>query len=312
MIKVLIISTNAIGDTYLSMSAIPVLKEKMREVQIDFIIEEHSLFLFKNEGSGNIYLVNRDLNKIIRELRKIRKIKYDYVFSFFPGVVNTFFFFGVRSKNRGGFPNIIRRAEWANKNQRGVVFDNRKIKIVNWKKEENYLGRIKIIFNNFNFGLSNLQKYYLEDREISKVYNDTIILHPFSRYTDRSLSLKQIDRIIDYLIQNGETNFIIVGDEKIQKINEMPGKIFEIKIKPPIDELINLVHCKLFISVDSFPLHIADAYNTNFLGIFSTTRPNSVLLNFNKAIVLEAKALSEISAENIISEIDQYLAGNVS
>ncbi len=310
MKKILIISTNAIGDTYLSMSVIPALKEKIKEVQIDFIIEEHSLFLFKNEKLGNIYLVNRNLNESFGKLRNIRKIKYDYVFSFFPGVLNTFFFFGVRAKYKGGFPNIIRRTEWANRNQRGIVFDNRKIKFVNWSKDKNFLNRIIIILNNFNFGLSNLQKYNLDGGEISGTVNNTIVLHPFSRYDNKSLSLKQIEAIIDFFIQNGDVNFIIVGDEKILKIDKMPGKKVEIKVKPPIDDLINLVHCKLFISVDSFPLHIADAYNTNFLGIFSTTEPRSVLINFNKAIVFNAKALSEIPAENIISKIEQYLAGN--
>lgn len=310
MKKILIISTNAIGDTYLSMSAIPILKEKIEKVQIDFIIEEHSLFLFNNEKLGHIYLVNRDFSEVLRKLRIIRKIKYDYVFSFFPGVVNTFFFFGVRAKFKGGFPNIIRRTEWANRNQRGIVCYDRKIKIFKWRKEENYLDRIKIVLNNFNLKLNKLQKYNLGYREISEIFRNTIILHPFSRYVDRSLSLKQIDAIIDYFIQNGDVNFIIIGDEKIQKINEMPKKKIEIKVKPPINELINLVHCKLFISVDSFPLHIADAYNTNFVGLFSNTNSRSVLINSEKAINFKNVAISEIPSEKIISELNSFLNKN--
>ncbi len=310
MKKILIISTNAIGDTYLSMAAIPVLKENLNNIVVDFVIEEHSAFLFQHEKTRKLIIVKRSVADLFPKMIQMRKEKYDYVFSFFPGVVNTFFLFGVRAKYKGGFPNIIKRTEWANRNQRGVVFDNRKIKFVYWRKEENYLDRMIIILNNFNFGLSVLQKYNLDDREISEIFNNTVVLHPFSRYADRSLSLNQIEAIIDFFIQHGDVNFIIVGDEKILKINNMPGKKVEIKVKPPIDELVSLVHSKLFISVDSFPLHIADAYNTNFLGIFSTTKPRSVLVNFNKAIVFDAKELSEISAENIISKIEQYLTDN--
>ena len=121
MKKILVVPTNAIGDTYLSMSAIPYIQEEMVDAEIDFLVSPNSKFLFSDENVNNVFTINKSLFAIIKLGIQIKKKKYDYIFSFFPGIVNSFFFTIVKSKNKGGFVNYLRRTEWFDKDQTGII-----------------------------------------------------------------------------------------------------------------------------------------------------------------------------------------------
>ena len=77
---------------------------------------------------------------------------------------------------------------------------------------------------------------------------------------------------------------------------------------PVIENLINVIkYAKLFIAVDSFPIHLADSYNTSFIGIFGPTKASSVLVNHYKSIQFEVDTLQRISNENLLKEIKEKI-----
>ncbi len=305
MNKILIISTNAIGDTYLSMSAISSIKAKFPNVEIYFLVAQNSKFLFEYTEVKFVFTIRKQIWGLITLAWKLRKIEFDYIFSFFPGIVNTFFLKLLKANNKGGYQNFIKRNHWHDKNLTGYIENFGMKKKVIWEKENNYLHLILNILNSFFPSINIIEKYQYPNNVEGNTYNDNIVIHPFSKDKTRSLSNKQIFELIDFLRRDLDFDEIIfIGDEKIQRI-KYTG--VQKKIKPNIKELINLVHCKLFISVDSFPLHIADAYNTNFVGLFSNTLPESVLTHSEKSIKFSADDLSKISSEQILNNLKNFI-----
>ncbi len=306
MKKILIISTNAIGDTYLSMSAIPYLKNAFSQVEISFVVQRNSEFLFADGSVENIYSIEKNEKEILLSLLgRLRKIRYDFIFSFFPGIVNSFFLKFLKAENKGGYLNFIKKNEWFDKNQYATIVKAHKREKVLWKKETNFLYRIGNVLNSFDIADRSEVVKYKFDIEIKSEPCRNVVIHPFSRRVAKSLSVEQVRALVNYL-QNRNMNCTIVGDEKLVELKEEFSEV-EFLIKPSVSFLLEkIINCKL-ISVDSFPLHIADAYNTRFIGLFSNTFPKSVLQHFNKSINFNITDLSAVNPENIIDRINHFI-----
>jgi ADP-heptose:LPS heptosyltransferase len=309
MTKVLIISTNAIGDTYLSMSAIPYLEKYHHNVEISFLITENSRFLFEYNNVQNILVIKKNISEIFKTLININKKNIDYVFSFFPGIVNSFFLKFANAPNKGGYVNYIRRGQWHNKNQKGFIFYNNSRKNVCWLKNENYILRIGKILNQFRFSPKKIEKYKF-NINVKIKDNKRLLLHLFSSDSERSLSFEQVKSIINFFSKKHFDKITIVGDEKILFFRDKLPKKVDFIVRPSVKKLVELIVNSLFISVDSFPLHVADAYNSNFIGLFSNTNPQSVLLNSEKSILFNEEELPNVSRNDFEKKIIQYLNRN--
>ena len=305
MKKILIISTNAIGDTYLSMSAIPYLKNAFSQVEISFVVQRNSEFLFADGSVENIYSIEKNEKEILSLLGRLRKIRYDFIFSFFPGIVNSFFLKFLKAENKGGYLNFIKKNEWFDKNQYATIVKARKREKVLWKKETNFLYRIGNVLNSFDIADRSEVVKYKFDIEIKSEPCRNVVIHPFSRRVAKSLSVEQVRALVNYL-QNRNMNCTIVGDEKLVELKEEFSEV-EFLIKPSVTSLLEkIVGCK-FITVDSFPLHVADAYNSDFFGLFSNTNPQAVLTNFEKAVRFNTESLNAVSSDELLSSVKNFL-----
>jgi len=305
MKKILIISTNAIGDTYLSMSAIPYLRKAFSQVEISFVVQRNSEFLFADGSVENIYSIEKNEKDILSLLARLRKIRYDFVFSFFPGIVNSFFLKFLKAENKGGYLNFIKKNEWFDKNQYATIVKARKREKVLWKKETNFLYRIGNVLNSFDIADRSEVVKYKFDIEIKSEPCRNVVIHPFSKRVAKSLSVEQVQAVVNYL-QNRNMNCTIVGDEKLVELKKELSEV-EFLIKPSVTSLLEkIVGCK-FITVDAFPLHIADAYNSDFLGLFSNTNPQAVLMNFEKAVRFNTESLNAVPSDELLSSVKNFL-----
>jgi len=74
---------------------------------------------------------------------------------------------------------------------------------------------------------------------------------------------------------------------------------------PDLKLLIELMlKCKVFIGVDSFPIHLADAYEIKTIGIFESTNPDSVLQNRENKYILKKDAFEKIELKDIIDVLN--------
>jgi len=274
-----------------------------KNISVDILTTANSLFLLNFQQINKVILEKRTLFSVFKTLLIIRKQKYDYTFSFFPGVINSIFLLFAKSYNKGGYINLFKRNEWFDKNQRGFIGCKNRIKIINWSKDSNFVFRIKNIIDPLFNSNQSLLKYSFPEIQDYKG-GDFIVLHPFSMRKFKSLSKIQVLSIIRYLNKNFPYPIFVIGDNKI---NAIENESISIVLYPEIEQLVKLINCKLFISVDSFPIHLADAYNTKFIGLFSATKIGSVLINTNKGIQFDSFELQSITSEVLLKLISEKI-----
>lgn len=302
--KYLIISTNAMGDTYLSASAINVIKADDKDAEINFITTFKCKPILDVLNLNNIYIVEKKFFSLFKTIFIVRKIKYDYIFNFFPGLVNTFLFLLAKGRKRGGYINLIRRKDWYSRKQKLFIMGTKQKKLI-WLPTDNYLDRVKLVLSVFfnSTTLSAFQKKVMEITISNSKFSNSIIIHPFSRSKERTLNYHVLKELVSHY---QKLNPIFVIGEK-QDFIEMNDTSIPALTDLKFLELVEVIlSCKLFIAVDSFPIHIADAHNTNFIGIFGPSNPKAVLVNHNKAIDLKVKSLDAVSYESLSSRIKHY------
>ncbi len=311
--RILIISTNAIGDTYMSLSALEPLKNHFGgDCNVDVITNQHCKILCQSVGVDNIYILkNKSLKSILTALHQCRQNYYSYVFSFFPGRINSSFLFLTATKYRIGFWNIRSNDKWwENTTESGFSNVNQK-RIFYWNSSQSFYDRIKICLSfadikniqiqkpHFNFLSTNLQNK-----------NKYILLHGQSSQQFRSFSPQTIDLLSDYFLKelNCEVRIIFWGDKK-----DLFGSVYDNLLKYTLlnnislEEMVNqIINAKLFVAIESFPLHIADAYDSNFVGVYGPTNPNLSMHHPQKSIRLMTSNIYNFDSDEILNEIIKY------
>jgi ADP-heptose:LPS heptosyltransferase len=300
-IKILIISTNAIGDTYISLSALEIIN-RYDTAKIDFVTSIEAKILFEPLQGLNVFLFSKkDPFSYLSVLLRIRKTEYDYVLNFFPGRINTIFTILAKGKTKAGYFNFKKIRDWYRNPQIVKIIGNKKNREI-WMPYMTYLQRIQLVLNVVGIKTVIDSKYIYKG--ILNEKNNLIVIHPFSKFSDRLLSPETITALINELRNTFDNKIVIIGKfDELSRLNEIMTKVDNVEFycKEKIEDLIELItNSFLFIGVDSFPLHIADSFNSDFIGIFGPTDPHSVLINSNKSIKLYADSLSNYSTEIII------------
>jgi len=282
--NILIISVNAIGDTFLSLSAVEFLRETFPKSKIIVLTNSNSKILFDDNFVDEVIFFEKGVINFLLVVVKLFKKKIYYSFSFIPGFYNSLLLLTIKSKFRSGVLKFNRKKDWFSEEQNLFSSLDLYRKVI-WTPNESYLLLVsKVISNLFNNSY-NIKKPILLKSEFKQL--NSYLLHFSSTEKDRSLTIQQLEIIVKYLRNKSNEKIIIVGiNEDISKelLDIVEKYNLELLISPNLSTLIINLHCTLFIGVDSFPLHLADAYNTNFIGLFSKTNPKSVLTNYNKSI----------------------------
>ena len=311
MNKVLIISTNAIGDTFLSFSAIESIKKSLSDCSIDFVVDEKSNQLFNSFTDVNKFItVNKNLITIKQVVSRIRLERYKFSLNFFPGRVNSFINCFSGAKKRAGYFNLKKDTNWYLNNQ-SVVFNGKKKNKYCWRPNEKYLERISLVLQSVGISATDLEKIKpISNPLIQKSTTKQIVIHPFSRFPERSLSKKTLLPLIEYLLNSTYEIEIICSslDSNFNILKSLNFTNLKISADQDLKYLVeDIYNAQLFIAVDSFPLHIADAYNSSFLGILGPTNCNSVLTNSGKGVQLDTSSLQNVTFETILPHIERRL-----
>ncbi len=311
--KFLIISTNALGDTYLSASAVTPIFESFNNAEIHFVAPIQSKALLNHLNVDFCYCLNKkNVFSIMMLVIKIRKVKYDYVFTFFPGIANTLLFNLSRSFSKAGFYNFIKKKQWYYRTQKGVLKGNKKLYFC-WKPEMNYLSRISGVLNlvGIKSKINKKPIFFTNNEENRREEENFITIHFKSRDNNRSLSNGDLIKLCEYLWQNFKLKITLLGvieDFNPDLIRSLKDKHIHFCINAEFTPLLSeIINSKIFIGIDSFPLHIADAYNINFIGIFGPTFPKSVLVNNKKSIIFDFDKYLKPDLAKLISVIAKFM-----
>jgi ADP-heptose:LPS heptosyltransferase len=304
MIKVLIISANAMGDTYLSCSAIEPLKRCFKEVSFDIItIKDSEMFMPFTDVNNVYYLDRRGASELFKARSFLSSREYDYVFSFFPGRMNTFLVKQSGSVNKYFYKNLLKVEDWY-KTSQNVHHNTENLDIV-WEPDMNYLDRIKIIIDTVTGTDNVIRKPLLNVPPMGSdpEFRD-VTINFSSREKNRSLYTELVEELSEYLYRVYSLK-VTVLDFYGDLVNSKVELNFPENYKFPAiyNEIVN---SKLFITVDSFLLHPADASGVNMLSVFGPTNPVSVLSKENKNYI-RINPIKDIKIEHIIPAVRTLL-----
>lgn len=283
--KILIIKFRNIGDVLLSTPLIENLKLLLPDSIIDVAINKESKDILKdNPNINKIHLYDRNLiknqkpiNKILSETKFIKNIlseKYDIVISLTEG-------------DRGSIIALLTKAKY----RYGYLPKNRLLKLFKpftkykYTFERKHAVQRDLDFLNF-LKLSPLEKkvkiYFSKNdlKKIEKYRKNFIIIHPVTKWQYKYWENDRFAKVVDFLIEKGER--VIITGSKNPKELDVINKIIKLSKYSPINlagklsltEIAALYSkAKLFIGLDTAPMHIAAAMDIPVITLFGLSDP---------------------------------------
>ena len=291
--KILVIKFRHIGDVLLTTPFIKNLRVKYPDAQIDVAINDDSKAIYKyNSNINNLYTYPRDeikksnmFNKIKKEitfLREIIKNDYDIVFNLTEG-------------DRGAIYSLLSKA----KTRVGVESKNSFIKSLkpythsskmpkNMHTVEKNLHFLSLI--NIPIVNKRVSMYDSKDDEAkidsilkSKNIDSFIHIHPVSRWLFKCWSSEGFAQVIDYIQNIYSIPVVITAAPNKKELKRVDNILSLCKSNPinlsgklTLNELSALTkRAKLFIGVDTAPMHMAAAHDIPVIALFGPTNPQS-------------------------------------
>ncbi len=307
--RILIISLNAIGDSYLSSSVLNLCGISHLNNDYNIVTLSDAKFIIENiDYKNRIYVNKKNIFSILYNIFRVLFHKYDLAFNFFEGRVNTLFFLVCRAKIKIGYINFKKVKDWSFKKSKvyisGIKSDNNLV----WNPEMNFMDKIKLALKPLNIDTKDLNKLKFSNliQREDEIAQENILINYDSRIPGKRINIKVVSQLIQYLLNSGMHNIHLIDYYK--RIKEERITIHK---ELDLNTIINLFSkCKLFITSDSFLIHLADAYNIKTLGIFFDTNPESVFYNYKDKFWLKLKQNSDDNAEIIFNKVKELLIIN--
>ncbi len=277
--KILIIMFWGIGSNIVVLPSIKALKKKFPKAEIDVLAPEKNMDLFYgNKNIKNKIFVGLGLFSLIKTIKKVNK-KYDLVFDFehWLNISAIISFFA--APRRIGFANKARALLYTDK----IRFNNKKHAV------ENNLDLIRIFDKNAKAEIERL-KYSNEDNKFvlgylkkNKIKNKDFVVGVCAgsgeTVKERRWPKENFAALCEILIEKYKAKIILAGSKKeIDLLSEIKNHINNKKnaviFNGTLGQLIALTdRCKLFISNDTGPMHIAAYQSIRTVGLFGPETP---------------------------------------
>lgn len=295
MKKIAVISLNALGDTYLSLSAFPVFREQNRKSEITLITAEQCRELAELSGADRVIYASKNLTSLIKGLMSSRGY-FNEVYNFFPGRANSVLFNFLNAERRFGFSNYQQYSEWYHLPQ--PTASGKHI----WHPENNYLKRVSFPLLEAGYAPRELNKYIfpvpIEKRQLP---GKTVVLHYSSRSAERRLQNELVNEIVSGLSSGARVLYFDYGSNFYFPER---GEAISPNLRTTLELLLS---ADLFISNDSFPLHLAEAYSVRTIALLGPTRPEAVLWDRDSISVI-SKPDSQFQAEEVLRIANRILS----
>lgn len=308
--NILIISTNAIGDTYLSSSILSIPEITSDNNCYTIVTTREAKFLTDKLNYRNTkYINNRNYLSILLAVIFLSLRKYDIAFSFFGGRVNSILLLFTRAKIKSGFINIKKIEDWSIRRAKLYLKGLPRKNDFIWKPEMNFMDRIKLCLKPLGIDTENLKKLKFRNYEFIPTNEDNSILINYdSKVREKRIDMKTLEGLIEYLSGNQIYKIKIIDFNKKFKLKNDNVIIYN---NFNVDDILNLLNeCILFITTDSFILHLADAYNIKTLGVFFKTKPESAFYSYKDKHWLSLRNNYPTNAKIIYEKILSILSND--
>ncbi|MCQ9208588.1 MAG: glycosyltransferase family 9 protein [Omnitrophica bacterium] len=263
--RILLIGLSNIGDAILTTPVVETLRRHFPQAHLALLIGPRAFCVFKHDRRIDRKIIYD--KAICRKnklglINRLRQDRYDLVvdlrytaFSMFLGArYHTWAF----AKPPRGLTHMLDRHLWKLKSL-GLNIDNRTGLSVEFTEDER--DNVKQMF----------KRWQIKDTQT------VIAVAPGARNMTKCWERQGYKELIERLTKQCRAKIIMVGDDQDKLlIDEISGQIKPVPLnasgKTSIGELaLVLVKCRLLVSNDSAPMHLASAVNTPLISIFGPT-----------------------------------------
>ena len=318
--KILLIRYSAIGDVVLATSIIELLRKNYPQSHLSMLLTPTTApIIEENPFLDRIIVYDRNKRfSYLKCVRLLREEKFDLIASL-QGKAGLLTFL-TRAKYRVGFHQSLRYRYFYNLRPKQWYPEKHALyRYLNMIEPLNLEGEIPEPKIYLTMEEENAAEKVLRKKGVSK--EDFLVgFNPVSAYPAKEWLLKYYIQLGKELIERYNTKIIIFGkgDKRSSAICYQleialakSENVLSLAGKTNLRELAALTKCcRLFITGDTGPMHIAAAVGTKILTFFASTDPKKCGPVGKEHIILEDKKMNRmknISPKNVLEKIDAYL-----
>ena len=281
--NICILKLSSLGDICRALPSIITIKNYFPTKNITWVIDKKYVDLIKFTDI-NIELFVFDKEKTLKESFRMKnffdkeKKNFDILLHMQPTLRANFISLFIKAPIKIGFSKPVAK-------EGHFLFINKKVKTTNNHPIKNYLQfceKLKCLTNNdINKNFFNIPNKALEYAE-NKITKKTFLINA-STFNDirRNWSPKKFAAIIKYCYEKKNLKACLIGSnnklslEIAKQITILSNNnVLNLVGKTDLAQLLALIKKSLFIiSVDSAPVHLADAIKTPVIGLYANTNP---------------------------------------
>lgn len=302
--NILLIKQTSLGDVLHITPVIRAIKKWDKDAKIDIVIDKRALGILENNPYINrlyvldIYGYERDIFnspksflKVVKDffshISEVRKTKYDIAIDLQGLERSVIFLYLSRAKKK------YAKGRWP-------FIKHKYYKDINAIK--GYISFLEFFDcpsdgTDLDYFLSNdIEKSFFNTLEKNniKLENKYIVISPFSRWITKDLSVKKTREIISNIKSIKNIQIVITATEDYKEECENIASCFDNVLN--LSSVFNLSSLAFLIknasgmiTVDSFPMHAASAFNTPMIALFGPTSENRVGPLSNNSEVVRAE-----------------------
>lgn len=306
MRNILAVRNDRFGELILNIPALRALKQSYPDTKLTLAVNSSVKDLAKCFEYVDEVVVCDDYFK-----KNLRKQKFDTCVVLNPAKETHWISFWAGIPNRVGYDR-----KW------GILLthkmpDNKNLGL---KHEVDYnldlVGLIGAKTNNKSISLNKLPGH------INFEFAGAVAIHPFTSDSLKQWPVERFQQLAQRLTEEANTKVIIVGrDEGINKggdeFNNLGNNVTNLINKTSLVELAQIFkQCRLLISGDSGPMHLAAAVGTPVIALFRNDLPGKTARRWGPwgqgHIVIEKSKLIDISVEEVVRMAKEKLQGKLS
>ena len=285
-IRFLLIRTDRIGDTILTLPAVTAIREKFPKAFIAFLSKPYLQPLIENYSGIDLLLSyepngrHKGWKGILKLSQELKEHNFNSAILFYPRIELAFAIFRARIPVRIGTG-----FRWYSFFLTNHVYEHRK-KCEKHESEYN-LSLLKTLIPNdnlipkFEFKSRNLPSWW-EKFHAEIKFNNYAIVHTGSKNSAPNLSKKQYKLLVRLLLENTDWTVLLTGITEERKFIQNLAKNFsgervkEVVARFSLVDFFSVVrNASLLITSSTGPLHMANAAKTPVLGFFCPVKPHT-------------------------------------
>ncbi len=329
---------NWVGDLVMATAVLSDLKRVFPYCSLTVIAREEVCDLLKTDRDidwlfclkkQRFFFTRKENKNIILDLKKT---KYDFAVLLTNSFSSAYLFYKAGIKNCVGYK----------KDYRSLFL---KYRIKPLKDDIHQIIKYKNLLKPLGIEISDTKpRLYIDADAINKAkdilyqrgFNDNKILigiNPLARYgIAKCWPLQRYKEIAKELAKNKNNCIVFIGDKYSKNLisklcNDLPSNVINLASHTSLRELVSIIQmCKLFITNDSGPMHIASALNIPLIALFGSTSDiltgpysdKAIVINkrvecspcFKRNCPIDFKCMNQITTEEVISKIKDFFNEN--